>query len=167
MFIRIHHLATNIFNELENNSIFADRIIKNMLEILIVNIYRDLASDKSIIIGKNLQSVKLYNEYRNLVIKNDQHRHDLGFFTKSLKVTLTKLNEACKLITGKPALSIITEQIVYDAKMLLIYSDLSISDIADRMHFSNQNYFARFFKRHTTMTPLEFRKKSLVDTNNS
>ncbi len=166
VFIKLVHLSSNIFNELYNKSLFSDRLIQNFLEILIINIYRDLASNDSIIVSENLKAVKIFNEYRNLIINNEDKRNDLGFFTSKLNLTIRKLNEACKFVTGKSALNIINTQIVYDAKMLLLYSELSILDIADKLHFANQNYFTRFFKKHTGLTPGEFRKNSLVENNN-
>ncbi|MGM1047730.1 MAG: helix-turn-helix domain-containing protein [Bacillota bacterium] len=45
------------------------------------------------------------------------------------------------------------------AKQLLAHSELSIIQIATRCGFSDNNYFTRLFKRHTSFTPGEFRKR--------
>ncbi len=59
-------------------------------------------------------------------------------------------------------------------KNLLLTTDLAISEIARQMGFNDQMYLSRFFKKHTGMTPTEFRKsdnsvtppkKSKIDDN--
>lgn len=61
--------------------------------------------------------------------------------------------------TGKTILEFITECRLRDAKRLLRYSDMSLSSIASSLAFSNQAYFQTVFKRHTDMTPMQYRKK--------
>ncbi|WP_152392761.1 AraC family transcriptional regulator [Paenibacillus guangzhouensis] len=45
------------------------------------------------------------------------------------------------------------------AKQLLAHSELSIIQIGTRCGFNDNNYFTRLFKRHTSFTPGEFRKR--------
>ena len=44
------------------------------------------------------------------------------------------------------------------AKRLLRDTDSSMIDIAVAVGLDDQSYFARFFKKHTGVTPSEFRK---------
>lgn len=46
------------------------------------------------------------------------------------------------------------------AKSLLKNSDLPISDISVAVGFSDYNYFIRIFKKHTSVSPLQYRKSS-------
>ncbi len=52
---------------------------------------------------------------------------------------------------------VIASRIQY-AKDLLISSELSIKQISSKCGYSSESYFARQFKKHTDMTPAEFRK---------
>lgn len=45
------------------------------------------------------------------------------------------------------------------AANLLIYSEESISAIAEYVHFPNQSYFGKIFKQQKQMTPLEYRNR--------
>ena len=47
-----------------------------------------------------------------------------------------------------------------EAKNLLIKTDLPISEIAIKSGFSSPNYFFRFFKKHTGISPLRYRSTS-------
>ena len=46
-----------------------------------------------------------------------------------------------------------------NAKELLVMTDNTITEIADRCGFVGENYFARAFKTHTKMSPREYRKQ--------
>lgn len=50
---------------------------------------------------------------------------------------------------------------VHRCKHLLKVTDSKIGDIASRVGISDVNYFCRLFKKHTGLTPQEFRKKEL------
>lgn len=45
------------------------------------------------------------------------------------------------------------------AQSLLKKTNLSVAEIAERLKFCDATYFADFFRKHTDLTPLEFRKK--------
>ena len=49
-------------------------------------------------------------------------------------------------------------------KKYLIYSDLSISEIAEMSNFEDIYSFSRFIKNHTGLSPLKFRKNSKRDS---
>lgn len=46
---------------------------------------------------------------------------------------------------------------INEGKLLLLNTDLSISDIAFQVGFNSNTHFATYFKKETTMTPFEYR----------
>lgn len=62
--------------------------------------------------------------------------------------------------TGITVNEFITEQKLNEAKRLLESSDLSIVQISVNLGYSSQGYFQNIFKKHTGMTPLQYRKKT-------
>ncbi|WP_196048231.1 helix-turn-helix domain-containing protein, partial [Parabacteroides distasonis] len=48
---------------------------------------------------------------------------------------------------------------VLEAKALLSSSTLSIQEISDRLNFTNQSFFGKYFKQHVGISPTEYRKK--------
>jgi AraC-like DNA-binding protein len=44
----------------------------------------------------------------------------------------------------------------------LINLDLTVSEIAYRLNFSDNSYFTKFFRKETGMTPEDFRKTPVV-----
>ena len=53
----------------------------------------------------------------------------------------------------------INECRVKRAKELLRDSNLKIYEVSQEVGFENPHYFSRIFKRHTGMTPYEYRSK--------
>lgn len=51
------------------------------------------------------------------------------------------------------------EQKMKNARSLLLYSSMSIKEIADYLAFSDQYYFSNYFKRKHGVSPKEFREK--------
>lgn len=60
-------------------------------------------------------------------------------------------------LTGKPASATISSAVVAEIKYLLADSSLSMKDIVAAMSFSDQAVFTKFFKRHTGLTPKQYR----------
>ena len=60
-------------------------------------------------------------------------------------------------LTKTTAKEFIDRAVVLEIKMLLKSSDLSVQEIAYRLHFPDQSYLGRFFKKHTGESPTEYR----------
>lgn len=80
-------------------------------------------------------------------------------FAKQLYIHVNSLNRAVKNVTGKTTTILIGERILQEAKIMLKQSDLSISEIAYMLGFSEVSHFNKFFKNAVGETPSIFRKK--------
>lgn len=76
-----------------------------------------------------------------------------------LHITPKYFSGVCKRLSGKTANEIICEEVVKQAQLLLRDNSLSVKQIADRLNFANQSHFGTFFRRHTGMSPQQFRQK--------
>lgn len=80
-----------------------------------------------------------------------------GDYAKQMSVHVNHLNHAVKTITGRSTSTHITNRIVQEAKSLLMHTDWNIADIAYGLGFEYPNHFNTFFKKHTGITPGQFR----------
>jgi AraC family transcriptional regulator, transcriptional activator of pobA len=76
-----------------------------------------------------------------------------------LSVTPNHLSQSVKLASGKNALSFINDRIMVEAKSMIQFSNLDIAEIAYQLDFSDTSNFGKFFKKHTDVTPVEYRKQ--------
>jgi AraC-like DNA-binding protein len=75
-----------------------------------------------------------------------------------LNVTPNHLSQSVKSASGKNALSFINDRLLEEAKSIIRFTDFDISEIAYQLNFSDPANFGKFFKKHTELTPLAFRK---------
>ncbi|SFT02806.1 AraC-like ligand binding domain-containing protein [Zhouia amylolytica] len=104
------------------------------------------------------QDVKLL--FLNL-IATDLKVH-VGHYAEKLYMTPQNLNNLCKRSFQQTASQVISYYVLKEVKSLLLYTDLSISDIAHKLSFQDTSNFIKYFKRHTGITPLQFRKTGQV-----
>lgn len=79
------------------------------------------------------------------------------YFADKMKLTPNYLGDVLKTYTHKSAIETIHEHITKKAKKLLLESNLTNAEIAFELGFDYPNYFAKFFKKQTQLTPKQFR----------
>ncbi len=67
------------------------------------------------------------------------------------------LSQLFKKETGIAVSDYIQRERIEEAKRLMEYSGITLSDIATRLHFNDQSYFTKVFKKYTGTTPRQFR----------
>jgi AraC family transcriptional regulator, transcriptional activator of pobA len=100
----------------------------------------------------------LLQKYIALVNTHYIEKRTVEAYAEMLFVTPNHLSQTVKSITGKNALHFINERIIAEAKSLINYTQLGIAEISYRLDFSDPSNFGKFFKKHTGLTPLEFRE---------
>ena len=78
-------------------------------------------------------------------------------YAQQLHVHVNHLNRAVKAITEKTTTQLIAERLVQEAKILLKHSAWTVSEIAYTLGFKETTHFNNFFKKHVSISPLQFR----------
>ena len=79
-------------------------------------------------------------------------------YASSLNISEGYLNEAIKAVTGKSVSNFIRDQVVLKAKRQLIYTSLSLQEIAYSLGYDDYAYFSKLFKKETDVSPALYRK---------
>ncbi|MCL3852179.1 helix-turn-helix domain-containing protein [Parabacteroides sp. GYB001] len=103
------------------------------------------------------RSKEICREFTKLVMSHYTTQRNVAFYAEHLGVTVSHFCSTIKKETGKTALEIITAIVLMDIKAQLKSTDLPTKEIAFSLGFNNMSFFNRYFKRHTGMTPQEFR----------
>lgn len=156
-----HQQVASVFEQilLETNS--QGRFSNDLLRTLLLQLF--------IIVSRliNEQDVHVVSTYNQVLLRNfklliDKHFNSLRLpkeYAELLYITPNHLNALCNDTLGFPAGELIRKRVILEAKRLLINLNLSISEIADQLNFSDNSYFSKFFKKHSGLGPDEFRKK--------
>lgn len=111
-----------------------------------------------------IRSAELSDEQRLLdyIDKHYMEKLSLKKISGELHMGTTKLCAVAKKISGDGSVTKLTAQRRVDkAKLLLANRSLSVAEIAERVGFSDYNYFTKIFKKTVGVTPSEFRTQNL------
>lgn len=105
------------------------------------------------LMGVNKQVFELVKEqpFADLRIKH---------IAEKLEMNPSTLSKAFKSSTGMTLKSYIDQKIIQHAQEQLLVSELTIKDIAYKLHFSDEFRFSRFFKKHTGKSPSIYRQRN-------
>ncbi len=93
------------------------------------------------------------------ILREQPNGRSVQFYAEKLNISPKYFNTICKQVTGKTASTIINEELVSQAKIMLKDPDLSIKQIAATLGFSNQSHFGTFMRRETGVSPQALRKR--------
>ena len=96
--------------------------------------------------------------FRTLVDRDFRVRRPLDDYAAELGISAGQLTRQCRDVLGLSSLEVINARIVHEAERELVYSNLSIKQIAAVLGFADEAYFGRFFRKQTGRPPSEFRQ---------
>ena len=79
--------------------------------------------------------------------------------SQALSVPASTLAKRFRRELGMPLGAYMDSLLFQKAQQLLLFSDLSIGEIADQLEFCDPFYFSRYFKLHQKETPSRYRKR--------
>ena len=101
---------------------------------------------------------KTVEQFLDRVFDRNEVVHPVNVYAAQLGVSPNRLNKLVKAATRRSAMDWVNLSRISQAKSLLGTTELPLIDIAARIGLEDQSYFSRFFKKHTSLTPLEYRK---------
>lgn len=101
----------------------------------------------------------IVNEFLGLLNRYYTHRHDVAFYADKLNISPNYLNIITRRNIGTTAKEQINIQLGLVTKMLLDTTDLTVKEIAERLHYDDPSYLCRIFRKQNGMSPLQYRNK--------
>jgi len=100
-------------------------------------------------------------ELRRLIEANFHTERNIGFYASKLAMTPDRLNDHVKRATGVTAGHLLRQRILTEAKRQLVFTRLTVGEIAYDLAFADPSHFGRFFKKQTGTTPQAFRDSAM------
>lgn len=102
-------------------------------------------------------AASIFQRFIALVNNHSRTEHQLAFYADRLCVTQRHLGVVIKQVSGLTAKGWIDRALINEAKVMLKHTDMTVVQISDALNFPNPSFFAKFFKRHANLTPLQYR----------
>lgn len=147
----------DIRQELQNLSADSEHLLRAILYLLLIQINR-IYSQQFKISGQFFEN-NLTLRFRRLLEKEISKHRDVSFYVQRLQVSKSHLNKTLKDSLGMSISKLIKDRLIAEAKRELLYSQLSISEIAYQLNFSDPSNFNRLFKEIVGSTPKAYRLK--------
>jgi AraC family transcriptional activator of pobA len=107
--------------------------------------------------GGSARQAALVARLRERIEQRFRTREPVTDHARALGVSLTALRQACAQVAGTSPAAMLDERALLEARRLLLYSNLSVTDIAYAIGFDDPAYFSRFFTRHVGQPPRDYR----------
>ncbi|MGM9753029.1 MAG: helix-turn-helix domain-containing protein [Candidatus Cryptobacteroides sp.] len=100
---------------------------------------------------------EISNKFLDLVQTHFAEIRDVASYADKLCITPKYLAMAVKSSTGKTPLEWIDDYLSSAAKAMLSSTNLSVNEISEKLNFSSQSLFGKYFKRINGISPREYR----------
>ncbi len=100
---------------------------------------------------------QLAARYRALIEANYRTQMSIADYARTLCVSTERLRLACVRSTGSAPLALLNARRLLEAKRSLLYTNMSVTLVAETCGFADPAYFSRFFARSTGASPRSYR----------
>ena len=156
VFEQINFLMQQIKDEIDKYAVKNKHILRALLYQVLMTLDRAFIGQYAI--APQSDSRNYVDRFLTFVHADFQINHEVQYYAEKLYLTPNYLNELVKKVTGMPAKQIIQTKLINESKKYLLYSDLTVAEISERLSFETPSYFIRFFRKRTGCTPLQYRK---------
>lgn len=147
-----------VYEDKENH--FRETIAQNLLQIFFLNTYDKVQRlfTKEQVEGSTRKG-QLFKKFIRLVHLHCATQRDVAFYAEKLCISTRYLSAITQKMGKTSAKELIDEFLILEIKVTLQTTNLSLKEIAEHYRFPDQSFFGRYFKKHTGISPKEYRAR--------
>jgi AraC family 4-hydroxyphenylacetate 3-monooxygenase operon regulatory protein len=108
------------------------------------------------------EDLRLFLSFCDHVETHFREHLTLSEYASRLSITEARLNDICRRMADRPSKEIVHERMLQEARRLLRYSAVPVSEISYQLGFVDPAYFSRFFTKRVGLPPSQFRLSGLL-----
>ena len=155
-FSEITTLANQLVGHIDDKHNYANLYIKNLINCIIIKVIQANGAPE---IERSKESLVHLNEAMRYLYNNFKDSPSLKKTASLFGYSPNYFSKAFSDLTGKSYVDFLNALKTMHAKMLLLSTDKTVSEIAFNCGFSSISNFYRVFKKETGLSPLECRKR--------
>lgn len=106
----------------------------------------------------------IITNFLKLIRNNFATEHGIAFYAGELNISTKHLSRIVKHMLGKTPHTVIRDELLSYASSLLTNDNLSIQEISELLHFSEQAAFCKFFKKYMNVSPMQYKRENIQKT---
>ncbi len=158
---RLAEKMIEISNYMHSDHIYKSEILRMLYAVFLLDLQN--AQSKAITqhtIPQRLEEIFL--GFMSLLPQHFAEHHDIGFYADALHISSVYLSRVVRQVMGRTVVDYINQMLLMESSFLLRNTTLSITQISDRLHFSEPSAFTRFFVRMSHQSPRKFREAEKI-----
>lgn len=144
----------------DHQNCFQKQILHNHIQSFLLDIYD---KTRRLFLEQQPEGIsrqeELFKRYVLLIHEHCTEHREVNFYANKLCISSRYLSKVVQNVTGTTAKSIIDKHVILEMRAMLKSTTLSVQEISNLMHFPDQSFFGRYFKKHTGMSPLKYRSE--------
>ena len=102
----------------------------------------------------------IFSDFLDMLSAAYPKSRSVAYYADRLNISTTYLSRIVKRVTGHTVYTHLAELLCADARRYLECTDLDIREIADRLGFSDQSAFGKFFRARNGLSPTRYRSQA-------
>lgn len=104
-------------------------------------------------------SLSIFNQFMLLVNEHCKRLHTVEAYADLLNISSQYLGRICRMYDGRGPKEIVDDLLILQLKSTIKNTTKTMKEICYEYSFSNLSFLSSYFRRHTGLTPREFRNK--------
>jgi AraC family transcriptional activator of pobA len=154
---QMRKIVSELFVEFGARHYARAHLLRSLSATLLGLVARVLAAEQAP--TRRVPGADIVTRFEDLLDAHFLEHWPVARYADALKVTPTHLTRVVRDTYGCPATHMIRDRVVREARRHLVYTNLSISQIAYALRFDDPAYFTRTFSQATGQSPRAFRSR--------
>ena len=132
---------------------------KLIMQLLFASLLLIIIREKPSIYASHLSEthIKEFARFMLLIEEKFMKTRDASIYADIMHMTYKSLNNICKLAVNQTAKQLIDAHTILEAKRKLVIEGVQVQELAQELGFEEVTNFVKYFKKHTLVTPAQFR----------
>ncbi len=149
---------TDIMKCMHSDHLYKREVVRMLYNIFLLDLH-DIQEHASVAEQSSHRVEELFMAFIQLLPRHFTDHHDVAFYASRLSISPVYLSRIVRQVCGRTVIDYVNQFLLMEASYLLRTSSLSVTQIADRLHFSDTASFSRFFSRLKGLSPKEYQKQ--------
>lgn len=137
---------------------FKEEVARSFLNILKCDVFQKFMEHNDVEKSDKPSNRKeeIFFNFLSFARKHFRQQRGIAFYADKMCMSPKYLSSVVHEVSDKYATDWINEYVILEAKAMLRSPGVTVKEVAIKLHFANQSFFAKFFKQHTGHTPREY-----------